>query len=69
MIWAIENPRKGVVCPDEVDFRRVLEVAAPYLGNLVGVYTDWTPLYQRGALFEEAVDAASPWQFSNVRVA
>ena len=64
----MENPRRGVVCPDELDFRRVLEVATPYLGVVKGVYTDWTPLFQRGDLFEEDIDVESPWQFKNVRV-
>jgi hypothetical protein len=44
MIWAIENPERGVIEPDEMDFERVLEICMPYLGPLVGVYTDWTPL-------------------------
>jgi homospermidine synthase len=71
MVWALENPSAGIVAPDYVDFRRVLEVAAPYLGRVVGQYTDWTPLHGRGELFDEAdaVDVASPWQFRNVRVA
>lgn len=68
IVWACENPRAGVADPDEMDFQRVLEIARPYLGNLVGVYTDWTPLKARGVLFPEDVDRADPWQFKNVRV-
>ncbi|RPI47302.1 MAG: homospermidine synthase [Betaproteobacteria bacterium] len=68
IVWACENPRAGVVDPDEIDFARVLEVARPYLGNLVGVYTDWTPLQDRGVMFPEDVDASDPWQFKNFRV-
>jgi homospermidine synthase len=68
MIWAIENPKRGVVEPDEMDFERPLEICRPYLGNLVGKYTDWTPLHQRGELFAEDLDSADPWQFKNVRV-
>ena len=44
MVWAIENPNAGIVETDEMDFRRCLEVQRPYLGPVVGVYTDWTPL-------------------------
>ena len=47
MVWAIENPRAGIVEADEIDHARVLEIARPYLGELVGVYTDWTPLQDR----------------------
>jgi len=69
MIWAIENPRAGVVEGDNIDHKRVMEIARPYLGEVVGVYSDWTPLDGRGALFPEAVDPADPWQFKNFRVA
>lgn len=68
MIWALENPRRGVVEPEELDFHRILEIATPYLGPMVGAYTDWTPLEARGALFPEDVDRDDPWQFKNVRV-
>jgi homospermidine synthase len=68
MVWAMENPQKGLTEPDEMDFRRNLEVCMPYLGPVVGAYTDWTPLYQRGELFEEDLDRSDPWQFKNVLV-
>lgn len=68
MIWAIENPDRGIVEPDEMDFRRNLEICMPYLGPVVGRYTDWTPLTDRGRLFPEDLDASDPWQFRNVRV-
>jgi homospermidine synthase len=68
MIWAMENPNRGIVEPDDMDFKRPLEICMPYLGTVVGKYTDWTPLYQRGELFAEDLDSADPWQFKNVRV-
>jgi homospermidine synthase len=68
MIWAMENPNRGVVEPDEMDFERPLGICRPYLGKLVGQYTDWTPLYQRAELFAEDLDTTDPWQFKNVRV-
>jgi homospermidine synthase len=69
LIWAIENPDAGVVEADSLDHARILEIARPYLGEVVGAYSDWTPLEGRGALFPEAVDASDPWQFKNFRVA
>ena len=69
MIWAMENPRAGVIEADHLDHARVLEVARPYLGQLVGAYSDWTPLQNRGELFAEDIDTDCPWQFRNVRVA
>ena len=32
MVWALENPKAGIVEADEMDFRRCLEVQTPYLG-------------------------------------
>ncbi len=68
MIWAIENPKSGIVEPEDIDFQRNLEIAMPYLGEVVGVYSDWTPLVDRERLFPEDIDATDPWQFKNFRV-
>jgi len=68
MVWAMENPNQGVVEPDEMDYKRNLEICLPYLGPVVGKYTDWTPLTDRERLFPEDVDKSDPWQFKNVRV-
>jgi homospermidine synthase len=68
MIWAMENPNRGLVEPDELDFRRALEICSPYLGPVVGAYTDWSPLSGRERLFAEDLDRSDPWQFKNVRV-
>ncbi len=71
MIWAMENPKQGVVESDEIDHERCLEIARPYLGKVVGVYTDWTPLLGRrpedNPLFPEDLNLADPWQFKNFR--
>ena len=68
IIWAIEHPRRGIVEPDEMDFARVLEIAGPYLGDIVGVRGEWTPLDDRETLFAEDIDQSDPWQFKNIRV-
>lgn len=68
MVWAMENPRAGVVEADQLDHARVLSVVEPYLGDMIGAYTDWTPLLDRGRLFPEPVDMICPWQFGNFRV-
>jgi homospermidine synthase len=68
MVWALENPEAGIVEADEVDFRRCLEVQLPYLGPMLGVYTDWTPLKDRPGFFPEDIDPSDPWQFRNVLV-
>jgi len=68
MVWALRNPDCGVVEPDDIDDQLVMEVAAPYLGELAGVYGDWTPLKERSELFDEPRDEEDPWQFVNFRV-
>ncbi|HEY6980284.1 homospermidine synthase [Reyranella sp.] len=68
IVWALENPDRGIVEADEMDFARNLEICLPYLGPVVGKYSDWTPLEERGRLFPEAIDKSDPWQFKNFRV-
>jgi homospermidine synthase len=68
IIWALENPDRGIVEADDMDFARNLEICMPYLGPVVGKYSDWTPLRDRGRLFPEEVDKSDPWQFKNFRV-
>jgi homospermidine synthase len=68
VVWAMENPRSGILDPDGIDFQRVLEIANPYLGEVVGEYSDWTPLTGRNHPFPEDLDATDPWQFKNFRV-
>lgn len=67
MVWALLNPDSGAVEPDDLDHELILKIAKPYLGDLVGVYSDWTPVKHRSALFKESVNE-DPWQFANFRV-
>ena len=68
IVWMLENPDRGIVEADEMDFRRCLEIQRPYLGPVIGRYTDWTPVDGRSVLFPENIDRDDPWQFSNVLV-
>jgi len=67
MVWALENPRAGIVETDEMDHERCLEIQTPYLGSVEGHYTDWTPLV-RDDLFLSDADESDPWQFKNILV-
>lgn len=69
MVWAIENPDRGVVEPDEMDYQRIFDVAQQYLGEVVGVWDEWSPVANRNRFFEENIDATDPWQFKNIMVA
>ena len=45
MAWAIINPTAGLVEPSDIpDYEFMMTVASPLLGDVGGVYTDWTPL-------------------------
>jgi homospermidine synthase len=68
VVWALENPERGITEPEEMDFRRVLDICIPYLGPVIGAYGDWTPLVDRNRLFPEDLDPSDPWQFKNFRV-
>lgn len=66
--WAIENPKEGIVEPEDMDYLFALNIALPYLGKVGGYYTDWDPLIERAPLFNEKLDFNDPWQFINIRV-
>jgi homospermidine synthase len=68
MAAAIEHPDAGLVEADQLDHERVMELARPYLGPVVGVWGDWTPLEGRGRLFPEDLNTSDPWQFKNILV-
>ena len=64
----VTGATRGIVEADEMDFDRNLEICMPYLGPVVGKYSDWTPLKGRDGLFPEDLDRTDPWQFKNFRV-
>ena len=68
MVWAMRHPDRGIVESEDMDFDWHLDLCRPYLGPVVGEYSDWTPLKDRSRLFPEDVDESDPWQFRNVRV-
>lgn len=47
LFWMIKNPQKGVNVPDQLPFKEILAVANPYLGEVISMRTDWTPLKNR----------------------
>lgn len=65
ILWAMENPNRGIVEPEDMDFERIIEIAGPYLGTVGGHYTDWTPLENTHGLFPQTIDKSDPWQFVN----
>jgi homospermidine synthase len=68
ILYAIDNPMLGIVEADELPHEQILAITDPYMGQMTGSWTDWTPLKDRGRLFVEDVDTTDPWQFKNFRV-
>jgi homospermidine synthase len=66
--WAIAHPGAGVLEPDDLPHDEMLRACRPWLGDVGGVRSDWTPLEGAGRLFDEGLDFSDPWQFANVRV-
>ena len=68
VVWAVRNPAMGIVDPEQMPFDEMIELCRPYLGEIVGAWTDWTPIADRAEFFREDIDADDPWQFKNFRV-
>ncbi len=68
MIWAIKNPERGIIEPEDMDHEYILSLALPYLGKVGGYYTDWTPLQDNNNLNTQYGDPSDPWQFINIRI-
>ncbi len=70
VVFAIRNPTLGLLESDDLPFEEILAIAGPYWEPMVGQYTDWNPLHNRGVLFDEPdLCREDPFQFSNIRVA
>lgn len=41
--WAHANPGRGVLLPDDLPWRELLELALPYCGPMVSTPVDWAP--------------------------
>ena len=70
--WAMKNPDKGLLVPDDLPWREVLGYAEKYWGGIHSQAADWDPLMNRKDLFEgwndKKVDRNDPWQFTNFLV-
>ncbi|MFM9095903.1 MAG: saccharopine dehydrogenase C-terminal domain-containing protein [Actinomycetes bacterium] len=70
-MWMIENPNEGVLVPDQLPWKYVLDIARPYLGEMRSVQVDWDPLKTRNDLYKGLNQRnydSDPWQFSNFLV-
>ena len=67
--WAMANPNRGYLVPDDMPWRDVLSYAEKYWGGYHSAAADWDPLMHRNDLFKgwngRVYDESDPWQFSN----
>ncbi|AKJ28931.1 homospermidine synthase [Caldimonas brevitalea] len=68
MRWALREPHRGIVEPEDLPYDEILAFCRPYLGQVGGRYTPWSPLQGRHRLYSEDVDSSDVWQFKNFRV-
>jgi len=72
LVWMIKNPSQGILTPDEIPYKEILDVAGAYLGPCPSVQTDWTPLQSRSRLFAKwgtpAVAEDDLWQYASFAV-
>ena len=70
-MWMIENPNEGVLVPDQLPWKYVLDIAKPYLGEMRSVQVDLDPLKKRNDFYKGLNQRnydSDPWQFSNFLV-
>lgn len=67
--WIIDNPKRGVLSPEDLPHEFVLEIAKPYLGRFVSESSDWTPFKNYQIFFKENpasyLNKKNPWAFQN----
>lgn len=71
-LWMIENPKRGVCLPDDIDHEPILKLSIPYISPFVSEPVDWTPLKNLNTKFTK-FDIERPkeedvWQFTTFLV-
>lgn len=66
--WAMHNPDRGYLVPDDLPWREILAYADKYW-SFVSFQSDWDPVSTRNDLFKgyngRSFDLEDPWQFTN----
>jgi len=67
--WAMKNPDRGLLVPDDLPWDEVLAYAEKYWGGFHSEPADWDPLKYRNDLYGpwngREYDHSDPWQFAN----
>jgi homospermidine synthase len=65
VVWMIDNPRRGVLLPDQLPHSEILGTARPYLGKVISIPIDWTPVETPNDETANGHRSDDIWQFSN----
>ncbi len=69
LAWAIDNPNKGLLVPDDMPYDEVLPYAEKYWGGYHSQPVDWDPISTKVDLFKgwhgAQKDESDPWQFEH----
>jgi len=69
VVWMIANPNCGVKAPDDLPYKEIIEVARPYLGDVISMQTDWSPRNDHRPAYlhygKRVCSEADEWQFQS----
>ena len=72
LFYLINIPRQGILLPEQLPWKEVLDSISIYLGEMRSGPVDWNPLKSRTDLYsgwnEDKVDELDPWQFCNFMI-
>jgi len=70
--FIVTHPGRGILVPDDLPYKEILDIAGTYLGPCPSVQSLWTPLDSRSRLFAKwgapAIDETDLWQFASFAV-
>lgn len=71
-LWMIENPKMGFRVPDDIDYKRILDISIPYIKPFISQPVDWTPLKHLNSKYTKYdiphIDEKDVWQFTTFLV-
>ncbi len=69
VLYAIEHPEKGINFSEDLPHETILKMVTPYLGQVISIPVDWTPLMNKKPSYlhftDKKRDESDPWQFNN----
>ena len=70
--WATRNSDRGILVPDDLPWREIVDLGEKYWGGFHSMPVDWDPLRNRHDWFagwnDAHIDESDPWQFTNFLV-